>query len=691
MSDVDLKSQDLYINRELSLLEFNHRVLNQARDPDTPLLERLKFLCIATTNLDEFFEIRVAGLKQKLEAGSVETGPDGLPPKETLRAISQRARQLVADQYYCFNRELLPALQKAGIRILKRDQWNNGQQAWLKRFFRDEVQPLLSPMGLDPAHPFPRILNKSLNFVLALEGKDAFGRNRAMAVLQAPRSLPRVIQLPRQQAGNKPHTFVFLSSIIHAFADDLFPGMQVSGCYQFRVTRNSDLFVDEEEVDDLLRALEGELPARRYGDEVRLEVADDCPDDMAEDLLVQFGLTQDDLYRVDGPVNLNRLMAVYERVDGTGLKYPSFVPGLPRRLAHNSDIFEVLRKQELLLHHPFESFLPVIDFVRQASADPQVVAVKQTLYRTGPESAIVNALVEAAKSGKEVTVVIELRARFDEADNINLANRLQEAGAHVLYGVVGYKTHAKMILVVRREGRRLRRYVHLGTGNYHPRTARLYTDYGLLSADRTLAEDVHKVFMQLTSLGKVSKLKKIIHSPFTLHKGLMERIDREIEHASSGKTAQLIIKVNSLVEPALIRRLYEASAAGVQIDCIVRGMCSLRPGVKGVSDHIRVRSIVGRFLEHTRVFWFLNGGDDEVFCASADLMERNLFRRVETCFPVQEKTAHRRLSRDLKSYLKDNSQAWALQSDGQYRLLTPGRTKPHTAQAALLDDLAERS
>lgn len=690
MNDVDLKQPDLYINRELSLLEFNRRVLEQARDERVPLLERLKFLCISTANLDEFFEIRVAGLKQKFESGSQTAGgPDSMSPQEILAAISAQAHRLVDEQYATLNDALIPELAARGIRFVRRTEWSKSQTAWLKRYFKSELAPVLSPMGLDPAHPFPKILNKSLNFIVSLEGRDAFGRNSAMAVVQAPRALPRLIQFPPGQNGNGPHDFVFLSSIIHAFVDDLFPGMNTTGCYQFRITRNSDLFVDEEEVDDLLRAMEGELPSRRYGDAVRLEVAHDCPEDLIDYLTDHFELTGQDVYQVNGPVNLNRLMEVYDRVDRSDLKYPGFSPGLPRLLVRSNSIFDALQNHDILLHHPFESFLPVIDFVRQAAADPQVLAIKQTLYRTGPESAIVDALVDAARAGKEVTVVIELRARFDEAANIALANKLQEAGVHVVYGVVGYKTHAKMIMVLRREARKLRRYVHLSTGNYHPRTARLYTDYGLFTSNKYVAEDVHKVFMQLTSLGKVTRLRHLLQSPFTLQQAMLAMIEREIAHARDGKTARIIIKVNSLVEPGIIQALYRASMAGVQVDCIVRGMCSLRPGVPGVSEKIRVRSIVGRFLEHTRVYCFHNDGDPDVYLGSADYMERNFFRRIEIAFPLETRRAKERVLRELKYYLRDNCQAWELQADGTYRRATPGAGKPFSAQQALLDEFVD--
>ncbi len=686
---VDLKQPDLYINRELSLLEFNRRVLEQAKDESTPLIERLKFLCISTTNLDEFFEVRVSGLKQKVELGSVQAGPDNMTPAEVLNAISQRAHALVEEQYRVLNEVLIPELAEQKIRFIRRGEWSASQDAWLRKYFEEELLPVLSPLGLDPAHPFPRILNKSLNFIVSLRGTDAFGRSGGMAVVQAPRALPRLIQLPQDKTDSGPHDFVFLSSVIHAYVDDLFPGMTVTGCYQFRVTRNSDLFVDEEEIDDLLRAVEGELASRRYGDAVRLEVAHDCPEEGLSYLLNKFDLGRDDLYQVNGPVNLNRLLAIADLVDRADLKYPSFTPGLPAQLAHNNDMFELIRNQDVLLHHPFESFAPVIDFVRQAATDPQVLTIKQTLYRTGPESAIVDALVSAARAGKEVTVIIELRARFDEEANIALANRLQEAGAHVVYGVVGYKTHAKMILIVRREAKGLRNYVHLGTGNYHPRTARLYTDYGLFTCDRAVGEDVHNLFLQMTSLGRVSRLQKLLQSPFTLHESLLQRIEREIEHARAGREARLIAKLNSLVEPGIIQALYRASQAGVEVDLIVRGICCLRPGIADVSERIRVRSVVGRFLEHTRVYYFHNDGQAEVFGASADWMERNFFRRVEVAFPIEDAHLRQRVIQDLAYYLDDNVQAWELNRDGSYVRCVPGQEEARSAQTRLLEALAE--
>jgi len=656
---------ELFINRELSLLEFNQRVLEQAKDERLPLLERLKFLCISSSNLDEFFEIRVAGLQKVVELGQNQRGADGLSSIDLLRDISQRAHALVDEQYRVFNEVLVPALDEEHIRFLRRSSWTPQQDAWLRQFFHDELLPVLSPLGLDPAHPFPRILNKSLNFIVSLHGKDAFGRNSGFAIVQAPRALPRIIQVPNKIKGTGPHDFVFLSSVIHAYVDDLFPGMEATGCYQFRITRNSDLLVDVEEAEDLLEVLEGELSQRQWGDSVRLEVAHNCPDHLWQYLMQTVQLDPADVYQVNGPVNLNRLMALPDLVDRPDLKFQPFVPRVPRQL-QREDIFSAVRDADVLLHHPFDSFVPVVEFLRQAARDPNVLAIKQTLYRTGTKSPIVDALMEAAKAGKEVTVVVELRARFDEADNIDLAEKLQDVGAHVVYGIVGYKTHAKMILVVRREEEGLRHYAHLGTGNYHPRTARLYTDYGLFTYDQKICKDVHNVFLQLTSLGKVNKMERLLQSPFTLFKGMVERIDREIEHVAAGHPGRIIAKMNSLVEPELIRNLYRASQAGVEIDLIVRGMCSLRPGIAGVSDRIRVRSVVGRFLEHHRVFHFENAGEPEVWISSADWMERNLYRRVEIATPILDDKLRQRLITHLQAYLADTAQSWHLQPDGGY-------------------------
>jgi polyphosphate kinase len=688
---LNLKLPDYYINRELSQLAFNVRVLEQAKDTSVPLLERLKFLCISSTNLDEFFEIRVSGLKHRLEASAAPIGPDNLGSAEVLRIITEQTRSLVSEQYRVLNDELIPALRDNGIRFVRRDDWSPPQRQWLEHYFRTEIVPVLSPTTLDPTRPIPRILNKSLNFIVSLHGRDAFGRPCHRAIVQAPRSLPRLIPLPTTLEGTGKSDFVFLSSVIHAFVDQLFAGMDINGCYQFRVTRNSDLFIDDEDVDDLKRALEGELFESRYGAAVRLETAHDCADELAEYLLQHFQLAPSDLYQVPGPVNLNRLLAVYDLVDRPDLKYPPFTPGMPKQL-ENANIFEAIAKRDILLHHPFESFAPVADFLYRAATDPDVLAIKQTLYRTTPDSPLAESLVSAAKSGKEVTVLIELRARFDEAANIALASKLQEAGAHVVYGVVGYKTHCKMTLVVRREAGKLKRYVHLGTGNYHPRTARAYTDYGLLSANEALGEDVHQVFMQLTSLMRTPALNQLSQSPFNLHDRLLSLIKRETRNAKSGDTGHIIAKINALVEPEVIRALYEASNAGVFVDLIVRGICCLRPGVPGVSENIRVRSIVGRFLEHSRCYYFHNAGEEEIYCASADWMDRNFFRRIELMFPIRDEALKARIMADLDTYLADNAQAWELRADGRYVQLErdPG-VEPQAAQLVLLRQLAEIS
>lgn len=681
MDQANLHSPEHYINRELSLLEFNGRVLAQALDEKVPLLERLRFLCISSNNLDEFFEIRVAGLKQRLELGSDQPGADGLTVTEQLQAIHERARSLVDAQYVCLNDVVLPALRRQGIELLARTTWDSATAQWLERYFQLEIEPVLSPLALDPARPFPRIQNKSLNFIVRLSGQDAFGRDTGLAIVQAPRSLPRVVALPEVDGRKR---FVLLTGIVQQFVSRLFSGMEVLGCHQFRVTRNSDLFVDDEEVDDLRRALEGELAHRRYGAAVRLEVSRDCPPDLNAFLMRQFTLHEVDFYEVSGPVNLNRLDAIYDLAQRPDLKYPIFTPGLPRRVAGSTDLLAVIRQKDVLLHHPFHSFGPVLDFLRGAASDPSVLAIKQTLYRTGNESPIVEALVSAAQSGKDVTVIVELRARFDEEANIELSNRLQEAGAHVMYGVVGFKTHAKMSMVVRRESDGLRRYCHLGTGNYHSRTARGYTDYSLFTCDPAIGQDVHEMFLQLTSLTQTPRLTKLLQSPFGLHAAVVEKIARETGHALAGRPGHILAKMNSLVDPQVIEALYRASCAGVQIDLIIRGLCALRPGIPGVSENIRVRSVVGRFLEHSRVFYFGNDGDSELYLASADWMERNFFRRVEIAFAVREKTHRDRIVRDLNSYLSDNTQAWSLGRDGHYSRCVRGDDPAHDAQGALL-------
>jgi polyphosphate kinase len=679
-----LRDPSLYFNRELSQLDFNFRVLAQAQDASVPLLERLRYLCISCTNLDEFFEIRAGTLQHAQELG-LAAGPDGLVPAATLGRIHDRAADLVAQQYACWNDVLRPALSEAGIRVLHRDAWTDEQTAWLRGYFRDEILPVLSPLGLDPAHPFPKILNKSLNIVVLLDGTDAFGRAGHMAIVRAPRSLPRIIQIPEAVSGG-PSDYVFLSAVLSAFVDELFPGMTVKGAYQFRVTRNSELLVDEEEVENLALALKDELLGRGYMRAVRLEIAEQCPREIVAMLLENFQLDENAVYRINGPVNLNRVIQVYDLVRRPDLKFPPFTPRIPPGA---DAIFETVAAHDVVLHHPFDSFSPVLELIRQAAEDPNVLAIKQTLYRAGKDSPIVEHLIQAARNGKDVTVVVELRARFDEEANLGLADRLQAAGVQVVYGVVGYKTHAKMLLIVRREGSKLRRYVHLGTGNYHSGTARAYTDIGLLTADPDIGHDVHLIFQQISGLAPSLELRRMLQAPFTLHSGMLMRIEREARNAKAGLPARIVAKMNALNEPQVIRALYRASQAGVSIDLIVRGACSLRPGVPGVSDNIRVRSIVGRFLEHSRVYWFENGGEPELLCGSADWLERNLLRRVETGFVILDpRVAARIRSEALDNYVADNCNAWELQADGTYTRLRPGEGEaPHSAQLRLLNKI----
>ncbi|ALB24175.1 Polyphosphate kinase [Piscirickettsia salmonis] len=685
IKEIDLSDPELYLDRELSFIEFNQRVVQQAADETVPLLERLHFLSIASSNLDEFFEIRVAGVKQRLNYNSQTQNDAGLLPQELIRNISVQTHVLVKEQYRLFYEELIPKLAKENIEFhFAVDGLVESKQAWLKRYFRNEILPVVSPIGLDYAHPFPRLVNKSLNFIVSLEGKDAFGRDSGLAIVHVPRALPQLIEVPDKE-DEKKTGLIFLSSIVQEYIGDLFPGMTAMGCYPFRLTRNSDLFLDEEDVDDLAHALQGELLSRRYGEAVRLEVAENCPEEIQAFLLRQYVLTTDDLYFIHGPATLLSLSAVIGILDRPDLMYPPFVPLLPKGL-RNKNLFDMVSEKDILLLHPFESFKPIVDLVLQAARDPNVMVIKQTLYRSEATSKMVDALVEAARAGKAVTAVVELRARFNEEDNISLANRLQQAGALVVYGVVGYKTHAKMTLIVRREGRKFKYYVHLGTGNYHEKNALVYTDYSLFSHNQELAEDVHRVFQQLTGMGKTTKLKKLIQSPFTMHKTLIKFIQREVEFVNAGKPGKVIAKMNALTEQELIRELYRASQAGVEIELIVRGVCCLRPGIKGVSDNIKVKSIVGRFLEHSRIYYFRNGGEAEVYCSSADWMERNLFSRVEVCFPIQDtKLKQRVISDGLTTYLSDNSQSWLLNADGSYTRSVPRSQEPRSAQQQLLD------
>ncbi len=683
-----LSPSEMFFNRELSFLSFNQRVLAQAHDPKWPLLERLKYLGISSTNLDEFFETRVSLLRKQRAAGVLVVDPDQRSPSEILRQISIATKEFVKSQYSTLNDKLIPELTAIGINILPPEAWSTAQAEWSLKYFESQVLPVLSPLGLDPAHPFPRVSNKSLNFIVELDGKGAFGRDVKVAIVPAPRILPRLIRLPiTQRLGD--HDFVLLADLVRTFMVELFTNMAVKGVYQFRVTRNSNLFVDEEEIDDLMKSLEWELPSRRYGEAVRLEVECDLSDQLKQLLLKQFKLTEDELYLADGPVNLSRLIAIYDMVDLPQHKFDPIIPIVPKSLARSPKIFEAIAEQDILLHHPYESFVPVQEFLHKAALDPKVLVIKQTLYRTGYDSVLVDYLVEAARRGKEVTVVVELRAKFDEEANINLATKLHEAGAHVSYGVVGYKTHAKMLMVIRRENDSIKRYVHLGTGNYHEKTARLYTDFGYFTADKEICEDVHHIFLQITGLTKPNKLKKLLHAPFTMRKRLIEHIEQEISNQKAGKKSLIMAKANALTDPEMINILYRASIAGVPIELIVRGPCCLRPQVKGLSENIRVTSIIGRFLEHTRAYYFYNDGDEKVYLSSADLMVRNLSQRVEVAFAADNDKLKKRIIKEAFHYcLEDNSTSWRLNEDGVYVKHLPQENQEIIAcQTTLLNKL----
>jgi polyphosphate kinase len=682
---------DRFLDRELSQLAFTERVLAQAAREDVPLAERLRYVCIVSSILDEFFEVRMSDLiDEMMESGGWSAAA---PQWQSFVRISERAHALVERQYQTFNQVIMPALEKRGIVVLSHGQRNGRQRKWVREYFEREVRPLLSPIGLDPSHPFPLLMNKALNFVVQVEGKDAFGRPSSIVVLKVPRVLPRVIPLPARLAP-RAQAFVMLASGIRAHLADVFPGRTVAGFSQFRVTRDSNLWIDEREVHNLRQALRMELSQRHYGSALRLEVLRTCPPHLESVLREQFALPPEAVYRVDGPVNLVRLNELVDQLARPALRWPPFTPAWPARLKLGADIFERLRAGDLLLHHPFESFEPVVEFLRQAAVDPKVVALRMTLYRTGAASVLVDLLIEAARRGKEVTVVVELKARFEEEANIGLAERLEKEGAQVVYGVMGLKTHAKLLLVLRREGEgkrpRLAQYAHLGTGNYHPTTTRLYTDFGMLTADAAICRDVERVFTHLTSLAKVEKLSRLWLAPFALHKQVLAAIAREAAWVGKGRPGRIIAKMNALIDEATINALYEASRAGVRIDLIVRGACSLRPGVKGLSENITVRSIVGRLLEHHRIYYFRNGGADDVYLSSADWMGRNLFRRIEVAWPVLDaKLKQRVLDEGLKPYLEDTAEAWVLGADGVYQP-PKGGAGGRGAQRLLLQTLAER-
>ncbi|QEY50443.1 polyphosphate kinase 1 [Legionella longbeachae] len=670
--ETKLDNPEYYINREFSIIAFNQRVLMLANDERVPLLERMRFLSICSSNLDEFFEIRVAGLKEKIAMSSGKLTIDGLRPDEAFSQISQKTHKLIEQLYSIFNKQLLPALNKEKIHFLETEQWTDDIHLWAKHYFKHEIQPIISPIALDLAHPLPQLINKSLNFIISLSGKDAFNRKINYAVVHAPRSIPRVIHLPSELCGDA-HYFVYLSSIITTHVDSLFPGMEISGCYSFRLTRNSDLFLREEEIDDLAKAVQREIFSRHYGHVVRLEIEKNCPEKIVDFLLQKYHLRHEDTYYCDGPVNIQRQLTAINSINRPELNYPIFTAQYPHFPKSERNLFNVLDEQDILLHHPYQSFDVVIDFVRQAANDPNVLAISQTLYRTRSESVMVDALVDAAHSGKEVTAVIELRARFDEESNLKLANRLHAAGILVLYGVVGFKTHAKMTLVVRRAHGKLKRYVHLSTGNYHEYTAKRYTDFGLLTCEPTIASDTQIIFQQLTGLGKVVKLKSLSHSPFTLQKTLLQYIEQCTATALKKGDSEILLKVNGLADKTIIQALYRASQAGVKINLLVRGVCCLKPGLPGVSENIRVLSYIGRFLEHHRIFYFRVNEEEFYFCSSADLMERNLYHRIEIMFPILDENCKKRIKQEIiKNYLKDNSNTWEMQSDGSYKSITQG-------------------
>ena len=668
------------LDRDRSILAFNERVLDWAKRPEVPLLERLRYLCIVSSNLDEFFEVR-ADLHMSAYRHSDTKGTYSI---KTFENIYGAARELVNEQYSLYNEVLLPSLEKVGIRMLSHGDRNAAQKKWVQEYFRREVKPLLVPVGLDPAHPFPQVANKSLNFIVQLSGKDAFGRSNDIAIVKVPRVLPRVIPLPDKVAGNG-KAFVLLSSVIRAHLSDLFPGRDVGQFSQFRVTRNSDLSVDEEEVENLRTALRKGLQHRQYGQALRLEVSESCSSHLSEFLLNQFNLPSEALFRAAGPVNLVRLNQLIDLVPDASLLFPKYQSSFPKQLHQGTSIFAQMQKGDVLIHQPFESFDGVLAFLKEAVEDPNVLAIKQTIYRTGSDPALMNLLREAVRRGKEVTAVVELKARFDEETNINWAEQLESVGAQVVYGVVGLKTHAKMLLVTRREGRLLKRYGHLSTGNYNPRTAKLYTDLSYLTCDARMTADMDTLFVHLASPSRLGRMNKLLAAPFHLQKKMVEKIMAVGQAALAGQPARIVAKMNSLTDPALIHALILAGQKGAQIDLIVRGACMLPAGIPGVTDNIRVRSIIGRFLEHSRVFFFEAGDVQDIYLSSADWMTRNMTRRVELAWPVTDLSLRQRLIDEcLLAYLHDTRNAWTLDQDGQYRRVEKQGRKVQSAQALLM-------
>jgi len=675
------------LDRDHSLLAFNARVLDWAVREDVPLVERLRYLCIVSSNLDEFFEVRAEPHLLAHQSNDHK----GLYTVETFERLAEALHRLVAQQYTLYNEKLMPAFEREGIKVVAHGDRNEAQRLWVKQYFEREVRPLLIPVGLDPAHPFPQVANKALCFVVRLSGKDAFGRENEIAIVKIPRVLPRMIRMPAKVSGERV-LFVSLSSVIRAHLSELFPGRSVGQFSQFRVTRHSDLAVDEDDVKSLRTALRQGLEQRHFGQAVRLEVSAGCSEHLSDLLLHQFKLPPQALYRVHGPVNLVRLTQLIDLLDRPDLCFAPYKASYPTQMAQGHSIFDQLKQQDVIIHQPFERFDGVLDFLREAVHDPQVLAIKQTIYRTGADSELMDLLREAVRQGKEVTVVVELKARFDEEANINWAEMLESIGAQVVYGVVGLKTHAKMMLITRREGRLLKRYGHLSTGNYNPRTARLYTDLSHITADAALTTDMEHVFVHLASQCRLPKLRKVWLAPFHLHRNLIAKIDALALAASRGKEARIVAKMNSLTDEALIRSLMHAGRQGVKIDLIVRGACMLPAQVPGHTDNIRVRSVIGRFLEHSRVFYFREDGVEDLYLSSADWMNRNMVRRVELAWPVTDPVQRQRIVDEcLVAYLHDGVDAWDLGADGTYkRVHVEDKSAAHGAQGALMVRYGQR-
>lgn len=667
----------MYINSDLSWLAFNKRVLEEALDRTNPLLERLRFLTIVSSNLDEFFEVKVAKLKEEIAESAAGDSPQML---SLLSDIRSTTLGILSEQYRCLNDEVLPELREKGIKLLTVNELSEAQAQWTKEYFLNEVMPVLTPLAIDPSHPFPQLLNKSLNFVVCLSGADSFGRSIRFAVVQAPRILPRLIRIPADILGS-PYEFILLTSIMQMHMPLLFTGLEVEGTYSFRLTRNSNLYIDEDESENLLESIEKELKTRHYGDVVRLEVTNECPDSVIRFLIDQQGLSQDDVYQMNGPVNLHRLSGIIDESDHPELRYPPYTQYIPDELKHGQSIMHAIDSGDIILHHPYDSFQPVLDLIEEAANDPDVLAIKQTLYRIGSDSPIADSLIRAAENGKQVSVIMELKARFDEANNIATAKRMEEAGVHVVYGIVGLKTHAKICLIAKRENRNIRYYAHVGTGNYNYATSRFYTDISLLTSDQELCSDIAMAFSLLTGVRKYEPMKKLFLAPFEMHHAMMANIDNEITNAKMGRPARIIAKMNALLETTLIDKLYEASRAGVNITLIVRGMCSLVPGIKGLSENITVNSIIWRYLEHSRIFYFHNGGKPRVYIASADWMGRNMFRRVETCVEIEKPNLKDRIINEiLYAYQSDTVKSRYMDNNGIYHRQKPAENAIHAQQ-----------